>query len=121
MGERMRRGMVYVAGNAGDLGAVQMIAGTVIVMGEIGSLWAQGMKRGSIILSHSNGDAFAAELLPAREFDLFFLELIWRHLEALFEDFPMKISSSRWAMRQLGDRANSGLGEILTLTRQTSL
>ena len=119
--ERMRRGTLYVGGNAGDYGATQMIAGTFIVMGDIGVAWAGGMRRGSIILSHPTSQAFAAELTPGREFELSFLPLVWRHLEGLLGDSRIKVSNSRWALRQLGDRANRGLGEVLTLTRASSL
>ncbi len=119
--ERMRRGILFVGGNASDYGARQMIAGTLIVMGEIGSEWAAGMRRGSIILSHPASDAFAAELTAEREFELSFLPLIWRHLESILRNSPLKFSHSRWALRQLGDRANRGLGEVLTLTRSSTL
>ncbi|MDZ4850302.1 MAG: formylmethanofuran dehydrogenase subunit C [Pirellulaceae bacterium] len=117
--ERLRRGTLFVGGNAGDYGAAQIIAGTVIVLGEIGSHWAQGMKRGSIILSRPTNGAFSAELTTAREYELSFLPLIWRHLERLLGDNTIKLPSSRWATRQLGDRANQGLGEVLTLTRHS--
>jgi formylmethanofuran dehydrogenase subunit C len=119
--ERMRRGTLFIGGNAGDYGATQMIAGTLVVMGEIGSEWAGGMRRGSIILSHPAPDAFAAELTAEREFELSFLPLIWRHLESLLGDSQIKLPSSRWARRQVGDRANRGLGEVLSLTRSTLL
>lgn len=118
--ERMRRGTLYVGGNAGDYGATQMIAGTFVIMGEIGANWAGGMRRGSIILSQRTSQEFAAELTPAREFELSFLPLIWRHLEGLLGGSRIKISNSRWALRQLGDRTNQGMGEILTLTRPSS-
>jgi len=117
--ERMRRGMLFVGGDTGDFGAAQMIAGTVIVMGELGSEWAGGMKRGSIILSSPTEEDFAAELTPSREFELSFLPLLWRHLKSLVGENEVKIPSSRWATRRNGDRANQGLGEVLTLTRHS--
>ncbi len=117
--ERMRRGTLFVGGSAGDYGAAQMIAGTVIVMCELGSQWAGGMKRGSIILSRPTDETFAAELTPAREFELSFLPLIWNHLKNLVGEIGVKIPSSRWATRRIGDRANQGLGEVLTLTRHS--
>jgi formylmethanofuran dehydrogenase subunit C len=117
--ERMRRGILFVGGNTGDCGAAQMIAGTVIVLGELGAEWAGGMKRGSIVLGRPARQEFAAELTPAREFELSFLPLVWRHLQALVSNDHVHFPTSRWAMRQLGDRANHGLGEILTLTRPT--
>jgi formylmethanofuran dehydrogenase subunit C len=119
--ERMRRGMLYVGGNAGDYGATQMIAGTLIVAGQLGEEWAAGMRRGTIILSHPASHAFAAELTAEREFELSFLPLVWGHLESLLGNSRIQRSNSRWALRQLGDRANRGLGEVLTLTRSTSL
>lgn len=117
--ERMRRGILFIGGDAGDVGAAQMIAGTIIVMGNIGTDWARGMKRGSIILNRATQQLFGADLTPSREFELSFLPLIWRHLQQLLGKNNVKIPSSRWAMRQLGDRANQGLGEVLSLTRHS--
>lgn len=116
-GERMRRGTLFIQGNAGDYGAAQMIAGTIIILGRIGKHWAQGMKRGSIIVSQEQPDSFDASLTSAREFELSFLPLLWKHLASHLSDPNLRLPQSRWAYRQIGDRANNGVGEVLTLHR----
>jgi formylmethanofuran dehydrogenase subunit C len=118
LGERMRRGLVLVGGSAGSFGANQMIAGTIVVCGAIGQSWAMGMRRGSIILFREPGRAFSAELTVSREFELSFLPLLWRHLSAALPNSGIRFPLSRWANRQVGDRANQGVGEILVLSRQ---
>jgi formylmethanofuran dehydrogenase subunit C len=115
--ERMRRGTLFVAGDAGDYGAVQMIAGTIIVLGKLGIHWAQGMRRGTLILGEEQPKAFDASLTSSRYFELSFLPLLWKHLKSQLNDATVRLPESRWAYRQVGDRANSGTGEVLTLHR----
>jgi formylmethanofuran dehydrogenase subunit C len=117
LAERMRRGVLWIGGNAGDYGAAQMIAGTLVVMGRIGHHWAEGMRRGTIILPHAQPDSFAAHLTSAREFELSFLPLLWKHLQSILSERNQAVPNTRWAKRQMGDRSNEGLGEVLTLTR----
>lgn len=116
-GERLRRGVAFVGGNCLDYGAAQMIAGTIVVMGQIGERWAQGLRRGSIIVTQSQASSFAALLTQPREFELSFLPLLWNFLKRHFEDLGLSVPNTRWAARQIGDRANGGTGEILTLLR----
>jgi formylmethanofuran dehydrogenase subunit C len=115
--ERMRRGVIWVGGSAGDYGATQMIAGTIVVMKKIGRHWASGMRRGTIVLTREQAVAFEAQLTSAREFELSFLPLLWKHLQGILVDANQTVPNTRWANRQMGDRSNDGLGEVLTLTR----
>jgi formylmethanofuran dehydrogenase subunit C len=119
--ERMRRGVLFIQGNAGDYGAVQMIAGTLVAMGGIGQHWAQGMRRGTLILASEHPTSFDAVLTPAGEFELSFLPLLWKYLHGLVDDLALRLPLTRWANRQIGDRVNQGLGEVLTLTRSQML
>ena len=142
--ERMRRGTVFVAGSAGDYLAPQMIAGSLVVMGEIGGKWAGGMKRGSIILGQNFSSEPCASLSEAGEFELSFLPLIWKHVEARQNEalaalhlaiafaksatnrsirettMPIRIPRTRWVQRQIADMNCNGRGEILVLRRVSS-
>lgn len=142
--ERMRRGTVFVAGDAGDYCAPQMIAGTLLVMGNLGSQWAGGMRRGSLILGRDFSTTPTASLSEARDFELSFLPLIWRHGEKLQNEAiailslaialtpaaqqresqeipgPIKIPRTRWVQRQIGDLNCKGRGEVLVLRRVSS-
>ena len=140
--ERMRRGTLVIGGDCGDLGASFMIAGTVLLLGEIGEGWGCGMQRGSIIFTESaemDDSTFDAELTIAREFELSYLPILWKHVReawnsqlALFLgitsqddyaesvlDFTDKIPRGRWCRRQLGDRSYNGRGEVLQLTKES--
>lgn len=142
--ERMRRGTVFVGGDAGDYCAPQMIAGTLVVMGNLGSQWAGGMRRGSLILGRDFSTNPTASLSEAREFELSFLPLIWRHVEKLQNEAfailslamaqtlaapqrastevpsPIKIPRTRWVQRQIADLNCNGRGEVLVLRRVSS-
>jgi len=143
--ERMRRGTVFVAGNAGDFCAPQMVAGSLIVMGELGCDWAGGMRRGSLILGRDISSRSSASLSEARDFELSFLPLIWKHIEKLQSDSfallnlsisfsqsasqresreaptPIRIPRTRWVQRQIADLNCNGRGEVLVLKRVSSL
>jgi len=142
--ERIRRGTVFVAGDAGDYCVPQMIAGSVVVMGEIGEEWGGGMRRGSIILGRDYSSTSSASLSEAREFELSFLPLLWRHIvqmqhrafailnlaiamsdtatqrAARRAPAPLRIPSTRWVQRQIADLNCNGRGEILVLRRTSS-
>jgi formylmethanofuran dehydrogenase subunit C len=140
--ERMRRGTLVVGGDCGDLGASFMIAGTVVLLGQVGNGWGCGMRRGSIVVTESvdlEGETFDADLTMAREFELSFLPILWRHVReswnsqlSLFTkitqqdnyaesvlDFTDKIPRGRWCRRQLGDRNYDGRGEVLQMTKES--
>ena len=121
-----------------------MIAGTLAVMGNIGSHWAGGMRRGSLILGRDFSTHPTASLSEARDFELSFLPLIWRHIEKLQNEAiailslanaltrtalqrasnefpsPIKIPRTRWVQRQIGDLNCKGRGEVLVLRRVSS-
>jgi len=143
--ERMRRGTVFVAGDAGDYCAPQMVAGSLIVMGILGCDWAGGMRRGSLILGRETSTRSSASLSEARDFELSFLPLIWKHVEKLQNDAfailnlsisfaqsasqresreaptPIRIPRTRWIQRQIADLNCNGRGEVLVLKRVSSL
>ncbi len=118
--ERLRRGVIWIGGSAGNYGATQMIAGTIVIMKNIGASWASGMRRGTIILTQNHAASFEAQLTSAREFELSFLPLLWKHLQLILADMNQTVPNTRWANRQMGDRSNNGLGEVLTLTRHVA-
>jgi formylmethanofuran dehydrogenase subunit C len=142
--ERMRRGTVFIAGNAGDYCAPQMVAGSLVVMGDVGGNWAGGMRRGSLIFGRDTSTQSLASLSEARDFELSFLPLIWKHVDkiqvealnvlnvsisfsqtlnprALRESpTPIRIPRTRWVQRQIADLNCNGRGEILVLKRVSS-
>lgn len=143
--ERMRRGTVFIAGNAGDYCAPQMIAGSLVVMGKMGCEWAGGMQRGSLILGRDDSSKPSASLSDARDFELSFLPLIWRHVEkrqnealailnaaiaslneatemaAFPAPVPFRIPCTRWVQRRIADLNCQGRGEVLVLKRVSSM
>jgi formylmethanofuran dehydrogenase subunit C len=142
--ERMRRGTVFIAGNAGDYCAPQMVAGSLIVMGNVGCDWAGGMRRGSLILGRDTSSKPLASLSEARDFELSFLPLIWKHVEHRQNEAfavlnlsisfahsasqrasretpsPIRIPRTRWVQRQIADLNCNGRGEVLVLKRVSS-
>jgi len=142
--ERQRRGIVFVAGDAGSHCAAQMIAGTLVVMGSLGGEWAGGMRRGSLILGRDYASRPSASLSDARDFELSFLPLIWRHVEKQQNEVfvilnlaialarsatmrtirepqsPIKVPRTRWVQRQIADINCKGRGEVLVLKRVSS-
>ncbi len=143
--ERMRRGTVFIAGNVGDYCAPQMIAGSLVVMGKMGCEWGGGMKRGSLILGRDDSSKPSASLSNARDFELSFLPLIWRHVEkrqnealailnsaiavpneagekaALTNPLPFRVPGTRWVQRRIADLNCHGRGEVLVLKRVSSV
>jgi formylmethanofuran dehydrogenase subunit C len=115
LGQRMRRGVVYVQGNAGSHGAWSMIAGTVIVLGQLGPHWCQGMRRGTLVLKTHSTESLAGQFTSPHELELSFLSLLWNFIRENSSNTSIDIPTSRHTMRQVGDRAIGGLGEVLTL------
>jgi formylmethanofuran dehydrogenase subunit C len=142
--ERMRRGTVFIGGSAGEYAVSQMIAGTLVVMGEMAGGWGGGMRRGSVILSRDYAAPATASLSHARDFELSFLPLLWKHMDGIQADALQVINTSvaisagwlqtspipsprtvsiprtRWAQRQIGDLNVGGRGEVLVLRRISS-
>jgi formylmethanofuran dehydrogenase subunit C len=126
---RMRRGTILVSGNAGHHGCQQMIAGTVIAQGDIGDSWCLGMKRGSLIELNPAGSQSTthAGFTIGRDFELSFLQILWKHLRTLHKQLsaiahdlevafpfaPPKFPQSNWVARQVGDTLVEGQGEWL--------
>lgn len=128
---RMRRGTILISGRSGNHGCQQMIAGTVVTRGSIGTGWCIGMKRGSLIeLSpieehHSSHAGFTV----GREFELSFLQILWKHLKSQYKHLttlaqslevafpfrPLVFPQSNWTTRQVGDTLVAGQGEWLRL------
>ena len=50
-GYRMRRGEIFVDGNAGDFLAAHAVAGTICVAGQVGNHAGYAMRRGSLLLA----------------------------------------------------------------------
>lgn len=134
MAHRMRRGTILISGNAGNHGCQQMIAGTVIVQRNIGDHWCLGMKRGSLIElapSSLHGSTHAGFTI-ARDFELSFLQILWKHLRSqhrqlatlahdLGVPFPFAtplFPQSNWVTRQVGDSTVGGQGEWLKAIAQ---
>jgi formylmethanofuran dehydrogenase subunit C len=112
VGDRMRRGLIVVAGAVGPFCAARMLAGTIIVGGAIGEQPGVAMRRGSMV-------ALAGTAQPAPGFadcgvtDLTILRLIGRFLVGRgLTTLADRIGPLR---RRVGDLAQSGKGEILTL------
>ena len=134
--ERMRRGTVFIGGDIGSYAASQMIAGSLVIAGELGDHWGAGLRRGSIILFRDYTGEPSASLSEAREFELSFLPLLWKHLErvqieamqtwtdvisdAPLRPTPIKIPRTRWVQRQIADQNYQGRGEVLVLRRVSS-
>ena len=142
--ERMRRGTVFIGGDLGTYAASQMIAGSLVVAGEIGDHWGAGLRRGSIILFKDYAGEPSASLSDAREFELSFLPLLWKHIERVQMEAleiltdaianakgwlqapvpnvpsPIKIPRTRWVQRQIADLNYQGRGEVLVLRRVSS-
>ncbi len=125
VGQRMRRGTIVVVGDVGDYLAANMIAGTILLFGSIGAEWSMGMRRGTIIAKEPPSTSSTCLLTEPRLFELSFLPLVWNQLAKSLASFPetngvLEIPRTRWANRQIGDRAVHGQGEWLYLERLSS-
>ena len=110
-GEQMRRGTVLIGGNCGASCGARMIAGTLAVRGSTGPGAGRGMRRGTLLLSAPPAELPATFVENGTAF-LGFLALLQRELAQL-ENAPALPPTTR-VRRWLGDRANGGLGEIIT-------
>jgi formylmethanofuran dehydrogenase subunit C len=111
-GERLRRGLILIGGDAGDYCAANIIAGTLAVLGQAGKMTGTGMRRGTLLLTR------APISLPSTFNDngthrLDFLALLLGQLAELADlPAPFAIRSSP-VHRFVGDLSEGGLGEIL--------
>ncbi len=116
-GDRLRRGIIIVHGNNGDYCGSRMTAGTIAVAGQCGKLTGINMKRGTLLMTRE------PESIPVTFGDngqqtLPFMTLLLRELRMLSNAFD-SAQIGQPVHRYLGDRANSGLGEILILPKNT--
>jgi formylmethanofuran dehydrogenase subunit C len=111
---RMRRGTVIVHGDVSAACANRMIAGTLVLCGQVAFPLAAQMSRGTIVLLCPTiaRNAPAGFTYPENT-ELSFLRIllsdIGPHLPPAYQvdEFPKTV----W--RSVGDRVNSGLGEII--------
>ncbi len=103
---KMRRGLIMIKGNVGDNCANLLIAGTIFVNGEIGNDFCFGMKRGSLILNKNPKKIFP-KFKDCGLHELNYFKIFNRSIR----NFGFKKVSV--FKKFIGDRTNSGLGEIL--------
>lgn len=108
-GDRMRRGLIAVAGAVGGFAASRMIGGTVLALRGCGPHAGYAMRRGTLLLAKP-----PAELLPTFDLngahDLTWLRLLARELAELAPGLPFPGGRvERWT----GCASARGKGEIL--------
>lgn len=109
VGDRMRRGLVVVQGDAGSFAAARMIGGTILIAGRCGPEIGYGMRRGSLVLAHEPAH-LPVTFAENGVHELPWLGLLDRLLAGL--DPPQRLPGRR-AARWTGDAATAGKGEIL--------
>ena len=103
---KMRRGLIMIKGNVGDNCANFLIAGTIIISGNIGNDFCLGMKRGSLVLNKK------PKIILIRFKDCGIHELnYYKIFSPLLKNLGFK--KALVFKKFIGDRTNSGLGEIL--------
>ena len=107
----MRRGLIAIGGNLGDLAGFNMLAGTVLVFGESGIRHGAGMRRGTLAFCGP-----APEVLPsfrrACRFQPAALQLIFRQLQR--DGFQVADACLRDSYDLYnGDLIEGGRGEML--------
>jgi formylmethanofuran dehydrogenase subunit C len=112
---RMRRGVVFIGGPAGELSGRGMIAGTLILGATAGAGTAQGIKRGSVIVLGSvvppPGFQYACTYRPPH------VPLILSRLVKAW-GVPMSDTQIHGLFRRhSGDMAELGKGEFLEWCR----
>ncbi len=117
---RMRRGVVWVVGDAGKRLASNLLAGTIFIQGEVGADWGSGMRRGTILLHADWLDRCAAQLTSPHWLELSFMPLLWKRIQKVSielrsEWLSASIPTQKDAHRRVGDRSIQGLAEILCL------
>jgi formylmethanofuran dehydrogenase subunit C len=113
VGDRLRRGVISIQGNAGDYCGSRMTAGTIAVAGDCGEHTGLGMRRGTLLCRREPASVPATFGDNGKQ-PLPFLTLLLRELQSLSDAFA-EVSHNAAIQRYLGDRACSGLGEILVL------
>jgi len=111
-GDRMRRGSALVFGDAGDFLASRLVAGTIALGGRAGQHVGYGMRRGSVVFAGAAPEV-PPTFVPAVAEAAVFWQLLAREL-ARFGG-PFEALPRRAFLRQLGDLAADGKGELILL------
>ncbi len=114
-GDRQRRGIIIVHGGVGDYCGSRMIAGTIAVAGPCGKHAGFNMKRGTLLMQREP-ESIPATFADNGRHSLPFMTLLLHELHALSDDAIFGSQPSPAVQRYLGDRACSGLGEILVMS-----
>jgi formylmethanofuran dehydrogenase subunit C len=107
----MRRGEIFVAGNAGDFLAAHMVAGTIGVAGNVGQHLGYAMRRGSLLLANE-------PTLPSNRFSerlptsAGWLNLVGPVGERKIDNL-LKVMVSGECRSRRGDAAVAGQGEVV--------
>lgn len=108
--DRMRRGSALVFGDVGDFLASRLVAGTIAIGGRAGAHVGYGMRRGSVVFAGSAPD-IAPTFVPALADAPVAWQLLARDLAR--HGGPFAGLPARRIVRQLGDLAADGRGELI--------
>lgn len=111
-GERMRRGLIIVRGDAAEFTGTRMIAGSILVFGRLGARSGAGMKRGTIITWGGPSDG----LLPTFRYACLYQPTFMRYYLQRLQVWGWPISAEQvdgYYQRYVGDINTIGKGEIL--------
>ena len=114
----MRRGMLVVGGDAGDLLGWSMRAGTLVVMGKSGAHVGAEMKRGTIVLGGGLSQSLASSFREGGSFRMPAISLIANWLKQSHPGFDVDLSRLDTEFNLFhGDFLHGGRGEILIPAR----
>ncbi len=118
LAHRLRRGTLFIGGDAGPLAAASLVAGTVAIAGNAAGDIGVGMKRGTILLGNREGWASGLDhqpTLPALRFSRpfsFDAEFLRLYRASILEPII-----GHWEDRRIrrvrGDRSVGGIGEVI--------
>jgi formylmethanofuran dehydrogenase subunit C len=116
---RLRRGIVVVHGRVrGDAGSF-MIAGTLVLLDQVEGLLGVGMRRGTILTLAETMPRRHAGFTPAEAVELSYLPMLVRACGTRVQEvWNQRLTGSCTLFRAVGDRASSGVGELLWLSQQ---
>ena len=112
LGHTMRRGLIAVAGDAGDLIGFNMLAGTILVFGRVGIRHGAGMKRGTIGLLGDERPELLSTFRYACQFQPQAMNLVMREVQRFGITVPKEIQLNGYQLFN-GDLIEGGRGEIL--------
>jgi formylmethanofuran dehydrogenase subunit C len=113
LGDRMRRGCVWVMGDAVDFVASRMVAGTIAIGGRAGAHVGFGMRRGTVVFAGA-APTTPTTFVPTTADASVTWQLLARSLAQA--GGPFAALSQRSMQRQLGDVAVGGRGELIIVT-----